>query len=213
MSGVVVLSRLSSGWTGSITLTNISTGLTYEVTPEGRTSPAQVWEETWLRLGHLMGGGVTAWVSTDLKLHLASPVTQFTLAADGTTQSRLALTGSMVGVYSVTTASAVGDLVQASDTGVAIAPGSYAGGATAGDGVLGARPRRTSTGGGVTLYSRTYLANTLVLEALVDDGGTYDVFVDGRVVSRFRAGDVVRKRWGTKATKAFIDLSAFEVSL
>ena len=65
----------------------------------------------------------------------------------------------------------------------------------------------------MTLYSRSYLANSLILEALVNDAGTYDVFVDGRNVTRFRAGDVVRNRWGRKATKARVDLTANRVDL
>ena len=63
------------------------------------------------------------------------------------------------------------------------------------------------------LYSRNYLSNSLVLEAEVDDGATYDVFVDGRVITRFRAAEVVRTRWGTKATKALIDVSVARVAL
>ncbi|WP_286995035.1 hypothetical protein [Acinetobacter sp.] len=67
--------------------------------------------------------------------------------------------------------------------------------------------------GGLVLYSPDYFANSLLIEAEVDDGGTYDVFVDGRIVTRFRAAEVVRERWGQRATKAAINLSAAKVSL
>ena len=213
-SGVVVLSRLSAGWTGTITLTNNVTGLQAVITPDARTSPAAIWAATTDRLAHLLGAVTTGWVDTGLKLNIAGQVAPtFTLAASGTTQSRLHLTGTYSGVTSVITASAVADLVHALETGVAMPPTAFATGSPTGDGVLGSRARAEAPSGSVALYSHLYLANSLVLEALVDDGGTYDVFVDGRVITRFRAQDVVRTRWGTRATRAKIDLAGNVVSL
>lgn len=215
MSGVVVLGRLSSGWTGTVTLTNASTSIAYVITPPTRTSPAAVWEGIVDRLGHLLSQPTSGWVtSADLKMHLATVgAVEFTIVATGTTQTRLALTGTYSTVSSVTTATAVPNLLQGSATGVDVPPDAYGTGAPAADGVLGSRPRPQAPTGGLTLYSTTGLSSILTLEAEVDDGETYDVFVDGRVVTRFRAESVVRTRWGRKATLATVDLGASRVSL
>ena len=67
--------------------------------------------------------------------------------------------------------------------------------------------------GTVGLYHTTYLSSLLALEAEVDDGATYDLFINGRVVSRFRGGEVVRNRGGTKANQARLDLTGNVVAL
>ena len=214
MSGHVVLSRLSAGWSGCVDLTNNATGITAEVDPPYRTSPARIWADVVTRLSHLLNAPVRGWVTAaDLKLHLSTSGGSFTLAASGTVESRLALTGTYSGVTSVTTASAVSNLVSPASTGVDVPAAAYATGAPAADGVLGVRPIAQAPNGGLVLYSPDYFSNSLIIEAEVDDGGTYDVFVDGRIVTRFRAAEVVRERWGQRATKAAINLSAAKVSL
>ena len=210
-SDVVILSRVVSGWTGTITLTNAATSATYVLTPPGRTSGASIWEDAAYRLQVLMGATAYGWADSSLQLHLASAT--FTLVATGTTQSRLKLTGTYSGVTSLTTAAAPDDVLQGNALDHAMPAGSYQGQAAAGDGVLGSRPRVRSPTGQIRLYNTTSLAAVVTLEEALDDGETYDAFLNGRVLSRFRAGAVTRARWGRKATQARLDVDGSAVAL
>ena len=211
----VALSRLEAGWTGSITVTNDTSGLSLTVTPDERTSAASAWESLVLALTSTQGAPAMGWIDTALKLVVETPLAAptFTLTATGTTKTRLALTGTYAAVRYVETASAIANMLHPQETGSAIDPAQYALGRPAGDGVLGARPRGVSASGSVELYDTALLANMITLEAELDDGETYDVFVNGRVLSRFRADTVARKRWGIRATLATVQVGANTVAL
>ena len=211
-SDTVALSRLEAGWTGTIVLTNSATSATWTVTPEVRTSAAEIWQEVVFRLTWLLGSAAYGWADSSLVMHLSTGA-NFVLVASGTTQSRLKLTGTYSAVQAVATASAPDNLLQGNATENGMPPAAYGGQPSAGDGVLGARPRVASPTGSVGLYHTTYMSSLLALEAAVDDGETYDIFINGRVVSRFRGGEVVRSRWGTKATQARLELAGSVVSL
>ena len=211
-SDTVALSRLEAGWTGTIVLTNAATSATWTVTPEDRTSAAEIWAEVSFRLTWLLGSAAYGWADSGLLLHLSTGA-DFTLVATGTTQSRLKLTGTYASVQAVATASAPDNLLQGNATENGLPPAAYSAQTAASDGVLGARPRVASPTGTVGLYHTTYLSSLLALEAEVDDGATYDLFINGRVVSRFRGGEVVRNRWGTKANQARLDLTGNVVAL
>ena len=211
MSGVIALSRLESGWTGLVAVNVGSVQRT--ITPPVRTSAAAIWADLTAAIPMITLQTIRSYVSTDSKFHLDQGSVAWSLTATGTTETRLGLTGTYSGVTSITSATAVSNLVIPDEMGSAMPPGSWSAGLAAGDGVTGTRPRPTSPGGHVRLYEPTSLATTLALEALVDDGGTYDLFLDGRVITRFRADAVTRRRWGARAALAVLELAGNEVTL
>ena len=212
-SDKVVLAEVVSGWTGSVVITG--TAATRTVTPDGRTSAAEIWETLVRELARAQGQSAYGWADSSLKLHLQSGAGSFTLTASGTTQSRLKLTGTYSGVTTLATASAVDNLVAPESTAVNAAPVRYLDQPPAGDGVLGVAPTQRSAPGALAMADSTAysLTNMVAVEEAMDDGGTYDVFLNGRVYSRFRAGGVRRVRNGRKATFAMLNLKLDTVLL
>lgn len=210
-SDVVVLSRVSSGWTGTLIVTG-GGGLSITVTPDARTSPGRVWEQLVdaLNIANQSATNV-GWVDSSLFFHVTS--TSFGLAASGTTQTRLNLSASYVGVTTVSSSSAVANLLAPKAIGENNQPAAYKSSTPAADGVLGGGIRQQPAMGSLDLYSTAYLSNTLVLEGEVDDGGTYDVFLNGRVLTRVRSQDLTRTRWGLRADKAVLGVGTTVVAL
>ena len=208
----VVLAKVVSGWTGSIVITG--TAATRTVTPDGRTSAVEIWETLVRELARAQGGSAYGWAGSGLTLHLQSGAGSFTLTASGTTQSRLQLTGTYSGVTTLATASAI-DIVAPESTVAKAPPLKYLDQPPAGDGVLGVAPTQRSAPGSLTIADSTAysLTNMVSVEEALDDGDTYDVFLNGRVYSRFRAGAVRRVRNGRKATFAMLNLKIDTVLL
>ena len=204
----VALAEVVSGWTGSVQ--TVIGAVTVTVTPNTRDSAANVWQELVRESARVHGGSWDGWPDAAGKLYISGPST-FTLSSSGTTQTRLQTTGSYTGASEYTAAAAYHSgtfptLGIQLDLGVM---------ERTGGGVSGSGDYATSGGGraptgGVTISS-TY-ANIVTLESSLRPAEVHDVWVGGRVISRFWIRTVKRTQWGRGSDRARLVLDAMAVT-
>jgi len=198
------LALVDAGWTGSVTVTIGAVVAT--LTPTGRWSVAAAWAYVLQEATRLHGGTWSGYVDSADKLFISGTAGNFTLAATGTTQTRLGLTGTYTGAGSYTADVAhygavtpsLGLRYDGGDTSI----GGTAPGATGAFGFGGAW---ASEAGGLACYGT--IAELVALESTLMAANVYDAWLDGRLVTRIHVGNVTRSRWGAHADRAMLTVA------
>jgi len=204
----VALAEVVSGWTGSVQTTVGPTTVT--VTPKTRDSVASVWERLMRASAGVFGGTWDGWPNGAGRLVITGPAT-FSLTSSGTTQTRLQTTGSYTGATEYTAAAAYHSgtfptLGIQAELGVT----ERAGGGVSGSGDYATSGGAKAPTGRVTISSS--YANIVALESALRPAEVHDVWMGGRVISRFWIRSVRRARWGVGADQARLVLDAVVVT-
>lgn len=204
MATFATLAEVKTGWTGTIALTY--GGTTVTITPRTRESVASLLAR--LVAGALLETGLalSVVVSTNDPFLTISAASFFDLALTGTCETRTGMAGgSATSITSESSADVYcpiygieldGDELSAS-AGRAVSSGAYAN--------RGASDAARAT---VTIYT-TY-ADAWVQEAALQ--GVYDVWLDGRVLGRFRIDQWTRTRRGKLHNQVVLTADALAVS-
>ena len=211
----VCLARVDSGWTGNIVITHVATSVAFTLTPSTRESVASVVERflEGAKVAFSKAGAAapTAHVNDSLKL-VVNAAAEFNLTGSGTTFSRVGFTGSKIDVLQAEGDTAYTGAVSHTGIECSYSPARTTVGPPAADGVLGVPGINATQTGKLVMIDSTF-SNSIVIEGEVDDGATYDLWLAGRVIKRFRAGVVTRVRAGFTASRCTLELGGSEVSM
>lgn len=209
---LTALAQVVSGWTGSVSVTYGATTAT--VTPPGRTSAFEVMTALGAEISRVIGGtSHNAWVTSAGVFEMVGG-SVFTVAATGTTEGRLGLSGTLSGAAAYTfpssyTGAVIPDYgLRAQSAAITVEDGvSTSTGATARTGGL-------KSGGG-RIFAFDDFSDVFTLSADLDEGETYDAHVwrddDFPPLVRLRVRSVRIVRWGAVNNKARLEARCVEV--
>jgi len=209
---ITALAEVTSGWTGTVTAT--IGGVAVTVTPSSRTSAFAVMSNLGAAIYRVTGSSqYGGWATSAGKFELTGPAV-FTVAATGTTEARMGLSGTLSGAASYTFPLAYSGGVTP-DYGVnATAPGIKRDpGKPGSNGAVGTAGAREA--GGSTLAVFDDVADVVTIAATLDGGGTYDAAIfrntDGGALTRLRVRSVQLVRWGSTAHHIRVVCKCYEV--
>ena len=203
------LAAVTSGWTGTATVTIGATVVT--VTPRERTSPVEVVRDLVRAAERIHGGTWKWWADAAGKLVVTSTLT-FALAGTGNTDDRLGFTGTYTGAPTYTAAVAHDGAIYPS-TGLRLdgADGVARGGAVGATGANVMAITRQEQGGKLLMYGA--FDELVGLVDTFEGAGTWDVNLAGIWAARIRVTGVARNAWGIRPDKTVLELGVTAVTL
>ena len=171
---VHAMGEVTTGWTGTITITVGATPAAYTV--KARESALSAIYYAMVEASRVHGTGWTVYADASSQLTLAFSGGAFSIAVTGTAEARLGLSGTLSGSAGYTFGSAYASPLYparglALDNVEVLTDGSQ----PMSDGAL-ARPS-WRVGSEVTLSVYDSIANCMAHQALLDEGGTWDVLI------------------------------------
>lgn len=169
-----ILTKVTDGWTGTITVTRGATTAT--ITPRTRTSPLKVIERLVYEVRRVHGVEFFIFVNTSSKFVAVMPGNLFDMAATGTSVAKTGLTSNSSSVYSVVFPTAIpSSLLPAYGIKVRTALVAMEKGKSMLSGGLGFNKGRAKIGGTMALFDT--LANSSTFADTLATGGVYDFSV------------------------------------
>tara|TARA_R110000824_G_scaffold11125_2_gene48376 strand:+ start:6450 stop:7106 length:657 start_codon:yes stop_codon:yes gene_type:complete len=169
-----ILTKVTDGWTGTITVTRGSTVAT--ITPRPRTSPLKVVERLVYEVRRVHGVEFFIYVNSFSRFIAVMPGNLFDMAATGTTAAKTGLTANSSSVYSVVFPTAIpSSILPAYGIRVRTALVGMSRGKSLLSGGLGFNNGRAKIQGSLALFDT--LANSSTFSDTLSAGGVYDFSV------------------------------------